>query len=79
MHRSTGTASDYEIITKCKGVIALDDRDFGTSSSPELGAAQATSEAEDDEWELLGLEDQEMGVKDVKPQAKSWASIVGRA
>ena len=60
-------------------MIALDDRDFSDSSSPELGAVRRAEPDEDDEWELLGLEEEEGGVKEPKPQGKSWAAVVGRA
>lgn len=55
------------------------EEEFGAASSAELGIA--IEDHQEDDWELLGLDDEEEGalVKEVKPQGKSWASIVGRS
>lgn len=75
---ATDLSGDFEIIRGVKGVIALEEDEFGAASLAELGVAEEGDE--EDEWELLGLEDEEEGVsKEVKPQGKSWASIVGRS
>jgi hypothetical protein len=78
LHLHADISGDFELIRHVKGVIALEEDEFGSSSSAELGVS---AEEEEDEWELLGMEDEEEGAagKEVKPQGKSWASIVGRS
>lgn len=73
---STDMSGEFELIRSVKGVIALAEDEFGAASA-ELG--RDAVEEEDDEWELLGMDDDQEGPDKVKPQAKSWAGIVGRS